>query len=133
MATWSRLVRFQSASSAAPLIGEPVDQSLDVGLATFEGKPVEVRCYSGQSILDAGEPTGETATVSRLLSPLAEEEVGTIRCIGLNVSLRLFYARLLCSVGRAQSTQSMQPRPTSQSRKCPCFSCPRLLLLSAGR
>lgn len=44
--------------------------------------------YSGTSVLDPGTPTGKIETVGRLLSPLAASEVGTIRCIGLNVSLR---------------------------------------------
>ena len=40
--------------------------------------------YSGKSVLSPGAPTGKIETVGRLLSPLAESEVGTIRCIGLN-------------------------------------------------
>ena len=68
------------------LIGEPVDGSVDVGAAVRKGENVNVNVYSGKSVLDAGEPTGETAVIGRILSPLAQEEVGTIRCIGLNVS-----------------------------------------------
>ena len=37
-------------------------------------------------MLDAGSPTGEKAVIGRVLSPLKRSEVGTIRCIGLNVS-----------------------------------------------
>jgi hypothetical protein len=80
MATWSRLVRFQSPSDSTPQIGEPLSSSQDVGLATYKGDKVEVNLYSGKSILNPGTKTGETAVVGRLLSPLAEEEVGTIRC-----------------------------------------------------
>jgi ethanolamine utilization microcompartment shell protein EutL len=69
------------------LIGEPVDGSVDVGAAVRKGEDVQVKVYSGTSVLDAGSPTGETATIGRVLSPLAQKEVGTIRCIGLNVSL----------------------------------------------
>lgn len=68
------------------LIGEPVDVSVDVGAAVRKGQNVEVKVFSGKSVLDPGSPTGETATIGRILSPLAQEEVGTIRCIGLNVS-----------------------------------------------
>ncbi|GAA6011461.1 hypothetical protein JCM10207_002627 [Rhodosporidiobolus poonsookiae] len=84
-APWSRLVRFRPASAPSQvLIGEPVDKTLDVGRATFEGKDIEVEVFEGLSILKAGERTGRKETVGTLLSPIAEEEVGTIRCIGLN-------------------------------------------------
>lgn len=88
MSTWSRLVRFTAPGSSTPLLGEPVDAGLDVGLATSDAaaKPVEVNVYSGTSILDAGQATGRIEKVGELLSVLKEEEVGTIRCIGLNVS-----------------------------------------------
>lgn len=68
------------------LLGEPVDASVDVGAAVRKGEEVQVRVYSGSSVLDAGSPTGETSVVGRVLSPLARKEIGTIRCIGLNVS-----------------------------------------------
>lgn len=44
--------------------------------------------YSGTSVLDAGEQTGEKMMVERVLSPLDQREVGTIRGIALNVSLK---------------------------------------------
>lgn len=68
------------------LIGEPVDGSLDVGAAVRKGDKVEVKLFSGTSVLEAGVPTDKTAVIGRILSPLAQDEVGTIRCIGLNVS-----------------------------------------------
>lgn len=81
------LVRFVPAGDDTKiLIGEPVDVSVDVGAAVRKGQNVEVKVFSGKSVLDPGSPTGETATIGRILSPLAQEEVGTIRCIGLNVS-----------------------------------------------
>jgi hypothetical protein len=90
--TYSRLIRFLPSSSSStttttttPLLGEPVDPTLDVGLATYSSQPVEVKVYSGTSILAPGEDTGRTETVGTLLSPLTKDEVGTIRCIGLNV------------------------------------------------
>ena len=67
------------------MIGEPVDTDIDVGLATYKGEEVKVDVYDGSSILVPGKPTGRKAVVGRLLSPLAKEEVGTIRAIGLNV------------------------------------------------
>jgi hypothetical protein len=88
MSPFTRLIRFIPQAGKRPLIGQPSDPNLDVGLASYESKPIEVNVYSGDSILNAGEPTGEKATVERLLSPLQAGEVGTIRCIGLNVSRR---------------------------------------------
>ncbi|EPE25304.1 FAH [Glarea lozoyensis ATCC 20868] len=82
--SFSRLVRFIPKSSDEPLIAEPVDANLDVGAATRAGKDVEVKVFSGSSILSPGSPTGKTETIGKILSPLAESEVGTIRCIGLN-------------------------------------------------
>jgi len=74
------------SDSKAILIGEPVDKKLDVGLATRNGEDVQVKVFSGSTVLNAGTPTDKTETIARLLSPLATSEVGTIRCIGLNVS-----------------------------------------------
>ncbi|GJN91485.1 hypothetical protein Rhopal_004508-T1 [Rhodotorula paludigena] len=84
MSSFARLVRFQPQGSAEALIGEPTDHQQDVGLATRAGEAVEVEVFSGSSVLSPGERTGEKKLVDRLLSPLAQREVGTIRCIGLN-------------------------------------------------
>lgn len=85
MATYERLVRFVPKSGGQPLVGEPVSRDQDVGLATYAGEPVEVEVFEGRSVLQPGERTGRREQVERLLSPLAASEVGTIRCIGLNV------------------------------------------------
>jgi 2-keto-4-pentenoate hydratase/2-oxohepta-3-ene-1,7-dioic acid hydratase in catechol pathway len=57
---------------------------VDVGVATRKGEDVKVRVYSGTSVLTAGSATDRIETIGRLLSPLSQQEVGTIRCIGLN-------------------------------------------------
>lgn len=81
------LVRFVPKSNPSKiLIGEPVDAQLDVGLAIYQGQEVSVRPFSGTSVLSPGQRTDSTETVSRILSPLSQSEVGSIRCIGLNVS-----------------------------------------------
>jgi len=67
------------------LIGEPVSKTVDVGLATRNGDEVQVKVFSGTSVLNAGAATEKTELIGRLLSPLATNEVGSIRCIGLNV------------------------------------------------
>lgn len=68
------------------LIGQPVKPDVDVGLAVRKGEDVAVSVFSGNSVLSAGTATGATETIDRILSPLTQNEVGTIRCIGLNVS-----------------------------------------------
>jgi len=52
-----------------------------------KGEDVSVKVWSGSSVLSAGKETSQTATIERILSPLTAEEVGTIRCIGLNVGI----------------------------------------------
>ncbi|KAJ4300242.1 hypothetical protein N0V88_002914 [Collariella sp. IMI 366227] len=83
--SFDRIVRFvPKGEDNKILIGEPANSSVDVGVAVRKGEDVQVKVYSGKSVLDAGSPTGETAVIGRVLSPLTREEVGTIRCIGLN-------------------------------------------------
>lgn len=85
--SFKRLVRFVPASdSSAVLVGEPVDEKLDLGVASRKGEDIQVRVFSGKSALEPGSLTDKTEKVGRLLSPLSQKEVGTIRCIGLNVS-----------------------------------------------
>jgi len=87
-ASWSRLVRFHPKSAPSTiLVGEPVDREQDVGLASYKGETIKVNVFSGNTILEAGQATGTEEVVDKLLSPLGKHEVGTIRCIGLNVSL----------------------------------------------
>ncbi|KAI8659025.1 hypothetical protein NCS55_01181600 [Fusarium keratoplasticum] len=81
------LVRFIPKSDPSSiLIGEPSQEDLDIGLATRDGKDVAVHVFSGKSVLSPGSRTDRTESVERILSPLAQREVGTIRCIGLNAS-----------------------------------------------
>ena len=83
------LVRFVPRSDPSKtLIGQPEDDSIDVGVAVFRGEDVLVKVFSGASVLAPGRETGQTAVIDRILSPLAVSEVGSIRCIGLNVSLQ---------------------------------------------
>jgi hypothetical protein len=79
------------------LIGEPVDPNIDVGLALYEGQEVQVFRYTGSSILALGERTDDVETAAKILAPLAQSEVGTIRCIGLNVRHPLFNANIFFS------------------------------------
>ncbi|KAL4728164.1 hypothetical protein ACLX1H_004900 [Fusarium chlamydosporum] len=82
---FSRLVRFISTADPTKiLIGQPEQSDVDVGVAIRRSQQVKIHVFSGSSILDPGQKTGEVAIISRVLSPLASSEVGTIRCIGLN-------------------------------------------------
>ncbi|CAK1365609.1 unnamed protein product [Cercospora beticola] len=85
MASWKRLVRFIAAEDELEHIGEPVDPELDVGAALASNQTIQVKTYSGSSTLqDDIHPTGHTLTTKTILPPVSRQEVGTIRCIGLN-------------------------------------------------
>ncbi|RMD43565.1 hypothetical protein DV735_g1578, partial [Chaetothyriales sp. CBS 134920] len=59
---------------------------VDVGRAVHAGEEVRCHIFSGTSVLNPGTITDRTRTesIGRLLAPLSQAEVGTIRCIGLN-------------------------------------------------
>ncbi|KAJ9133848.1 Fumarylacetoacetate hydrolase [Pleurostoma richardsiae] len=83
--SWNRLVRFIAKEDGMEYVGEPVDPSLDVGAALASSRDVEVIVFSGSSALDLlAKPTTRVVTICRLLPPLSQAEVGTIRCVGLN-------------------------------------------------
>lgn len=73
------------STTSRVLIGQPLRHDIDVGAALRNGREVEVEVLSGTSVLAPGSFTGNKEIIERILSPLAENEVGTIRCIGLNV------------------------------------------------
>lgn len=79
------LVRFVPKGSSTPLVGEPVDAEVDVGAAVRKGQEVKVKVFSGTSALKPGSLTDKVEVIDKVLSPLTMEEVGAIRCIGLNV------------------------------------------------
>ncbi|EXJ85249.1 hypothetical protein A1O3_05924 [Capronia epimyces CBS 606.96] len=81
---WTRFVRFVSDDGNV-YAGEPVDPEVDVGLACKQGTPVLARVLSSSSALDAeAKFTGQELPVHKILAPLSADEVGTIRCIGVN-------------------------------------------------
>ena len=82
---FKRLIRFIPQSSPHRiLLGQPIDPTLDIGLAAYHNKAISVDIFSGSTILSPGHSTGTTDIVKTLLSPLTASEVGSIRCIGLN-------------------------------------------------
>jgi hypothetical protein len=66
-----------------------LNSDIDVGKEVRNGHDVKVKVFSGTSVLNAGLETGVIESIDRILSPLAMSEVGTIRCIGLNVRISL--------------------------------------------
>jgi len=82
---FSRLVRFVPRSDPNKIfIGEPESDSVDVGVAVRNGEEVKVVVWSGSSVLKPGSKSDERAVIDRILSPVSVDEIGTIRCIGLN-------------------------------------------------
>lgn len=91
------LVRFApKGKEGEVLIGQPIDSNIDVGKAVRNGEEVQVKVFSGDSALSPGSLTDRTETIARILSPLAASEVGSIRCIGLNVGWRPWFLRDPC-------------------------------------
>ncbi|CAF3619203.1 unnamed protein product [Fusarium graminearum] len=58
------LVRFISTTEPAKvLIGQPAEDGLDIGVALRQGREVKVHVFSGLSVLNPGQKTGETAVI----------------------------------------------------------------------
>ncbi|KIM63685.1 hypothetical protein SCLCIDRAFT_15500 [Scleroderma citrinum Foug A] len=83
---WTRLIRFVAAETAQVHIGQPVDPSLDVGLAAWNKQAIKAYEISGSALDPAAQVTNTILTVKELLSPLSREEMKTVRCLGLNYS-----------------------------------------------
>ena len=55
-----------------------------VGLAIHQRRPVKAYEIVGSALDPAAQVTKNVLTVRQLLAPLAREEVGLVRCLGLN-------------------------------------------------
>jgi len=82
--SWTRLIRFVAKETAMVHVGEPLDASLDVGLAYHQGKAIKAREIIGSALDPAAQFSNNILTVKELLAPLAREEVKLVRCLGLN-------------------------------------------------
>lgn len=123
-AMYTGLIRFIPRSSTRPVIGQPSDANQDVGLASRKGDEIKAEVFDGYSVLQPGKPTGKFETVERLLSPLAGSEVGTIRCIGLNVCSRKSSPTHSWVVeGASPSIKNTQRKRNSQFHQCQYSSC----------
>ncbi|KAI0705743.1 fumarylacetoacetate hydrolase [Cerioporus squamosus] len=81
---WTRLIRFVAAETAQVHVGEPVDPKLDVGLAFHQKKPIKAYEIVGSALDPRAQVTKNVLTVKELLAPLSREDVGLVRCLGLN-------------------------------------------------
>ncbi|KAM0755119.1 putative mitochondrion protein [Meredithblackwellia eburnea MCA 4105] len=85
MASWERLVRFVAKEDSKIHFGQAIDPEQDVGLAVEAGQDVKVHEVTGSSLPFEGTvDRNTTLTISELLSPLPEKDVGSIRCLGIN-------------------------------------------------
>ncbi|GLB34191.1 putative fumarylacetoacetate (FAA) hydrolase [Lyophyllum shimeji] len=83
---WTRLIRFVANETSRVHIGQPVDASLDVGLAAYHGTPIKAYEIVGSALDPAAQVTKNVLTVKNLLTPLSRDEVKVVRCLGLNYS-----------------------------------------------
>jgi hypothetical protein len=84
---WKRLIRFQAADGRT-LRGEPILPTEDFDLGFLkESDGLEAKVITGDDIYDTTGKTvvsEEVVKVSKLLGPLAQEDVPILRCVGLN-------------------------------------------------
>ncbi|KAH8096650.1 hypothetical protein BXZ70DRAFT_1001154 [Cristinia sonorae] len=83
---WTRLIRFVASETAQVHIGEPVDAKLDIGIAYRQKKPIKAYEVLGTALDPAAHLTKRVLTVKELLAPLSREQLGLVRCLGLNYS-----------------------------------------------
>ncbi|CAK7238096.1 hypothetical protein SEUCBS140593_010323 [Sporothrix eucalyptigena] len=96
---WERLIRFV-ATDGRILYGEPILPTVDFDLGdTKESTGLTAKVIVGDNLYDttgATKVSDEIVTVKKLLGPLAQKDVPTLRCVGLN------YATHIREVGRKQ-------------------------------
>ncbi|KIP04544.1 hypothetical protein PHLGIDRAFT_129419 [Phlebiopsis gigantea 11061_1 CR5-6] len=81
---WTRLIRFVAAETSQVHLGEPVDRWQDVGLASHKKQTIRAYEIVGSALDPAAQVTNNVLTVKHLLPPLSREEIGVVRCLGLN-------------------------------------------------
>ena len=86
LVAWNRFVRYVPEGNTGEIsYGEPILEDFevnDISRLAAEGQ-LKVRVLHGSGPLSA-KPTGEEATVGKLLGPLEPKDVRIVRCIGLN-------------------------------------------------
>ncbi|KAH7344068.1 hypothetical protein B0J17DRAFT_645228 [Rhizoctonia solani] len=87
MSHWTRLIRFTAVETGGKKVhfGQPVDPKVDVGLEILKKHALKAHEISGSSILDpSARVTSKVLTVDALLEPVDPQQVGLVRCLGLN-------------------------------------------------
>ncbi|CAE6463899.1 unnamed protein product [Rhizoctonia solani] len=87
MSHWVRLIRFTAVETGGKKIhlGQPIDPKVDVGLAILKKHSLKAHEISGSSALDSrARVTSKVLTVDTLLEPIDPQQVGLVRCLGLN-------------------------------------------------
>ncbi|KAF8165724.1 hypothetical protein B0H34DRAFT_690277 [Crassisporium funariophilum] len=83
---WTRLIRFVAVETSRIHIGQPASPTVDVGLAAAQGQIIKAYEIIGSALDPAAQLSQNLLTVRTLLSPLSNEEVKVVRCLGLNYS-----------------------------------------------
>ncbi|KAA1466467.1 hypothetical protein DENSPDRAFT_811490 [Dentipellis sp. KUC8613] len=91
---WTRLIRFVAAETSLVHIGEPVDASLDIGLAFQQRKPIKAYEILGSAFDPASQVSKNVLTVKELLAPLSRDQIPLVRCLGLNYADHAAEAKL---------------------------------------
>ncbi|TFY72965.1 hypothetical protein EVG20_g3 [Dentipellis fragilis] len=91
---WTRLIRFVAAETSLVHIGEPVDASLDIGLAFQQRKPIKAYEILGSAFDPASQVSKNLLTVKELLAPLSRDQIPLVRCLGLNYADHAAEAKL---------------------------------------
>lgn len=83
---WTRLIRFVAAETKRVHIGQPVNPNLDVGIAAANRQPITAYEIMGSTLDSSAQLTKQVLTVDTLLSPLSNDQIKLVRCLGLNYS-----------------------------------------------
>jgi len=92
--SWTRLIRFVAVETKRIHIGQPIEPNLDVGLAIHSKQVVKAHEIVGSALDTHAKLTDKVLTVATLLEPLSRDQVGLVRCLGLNYSDHAAEAKL---------------------------------------
>ncbi|EST07073.1 Fumarylacetoacetase, C-terminal [Kalmanozyma brasiliensis GHG001] len=83
--SWWRLIRFVAREDGQTYFGQPLDDTLDVGVAYANASPlIKANVLYAHPLSGPAPLSGVIKTVSTLLPPLLPSEVPTIRALGAN-------------------------------------------------
>ncbi len=83
--SWWRLIRFVAREDGQTYFGQPLDDTLDVGIAyANQDPPIKANVLYTSPLSGPSPLSGVVKTVSTLLPPLLPSEVPTIRALGAN-------------------------------------------------